>query len=678
MSLQLFLNKAKAKHGDRYDYSQVDYKDNKTTVTIVCPKHGPFRKIPSLHTDRGSGCPGCLIDHKQPRMSTSEFVESAQKKHGDRYSYENVVYVNAITPVVITCNVHGNFKQTPNTHLNGSGCQACGGRRSITRDQFILEATATHGNLYNYESIDFVNLTTPISIVCHSHGTFVVMPWSHLSGQRCMQCSVALRYPTSERFIQRCKEIHKSCNYDYTDTVYTRLDKQISVVCPKHGKFLICPKAHLVGVGCKVDECNKRGMSTKVFTDRLFAIYPQYQLVGEFVNSGTNVELLCTTHHVKSMAFPRRILRSIHSCWQCTLDKKKVGCQIKYGTDHHKQKNKTPENVALFHNKEWLYEQHVVLKRTAADIAAPLGYNPNSLTEHMAEIGIPVIKWGHTVSEAERQICAMLAEHTTVVRSSRNIIAPKELDMYLPEFNIAIEYCGLYWHSENMNKDRHYHLSKLTACNDKGIRLITIFEDEWRENSNLVMLSLLHMIKKNNAVACPARSCKVQVVPGVEEAAFLDKYHIQGHGPGSLSYGLYDSDQLVAIMTFIVKKGGVFILNRYATSKPVVGGFSKLLAHFKTNNTWTSVISFADRRWSEGDLYYKAGFMLDGVVPPDYAYTYGSKRFHKFNFRHKNLAKILPNYDSTLSEAENMKRSKYDRIWNCGLLRFKITNTKPI
>lgn len=260
-----------------------------------------------------------------------------------------------------------------------------------------------------------------------------------------------------------------------------------------------------------------------------------------------------------------------------------------------------------------------------------------------------------------------------IVINSRNIISPHELDIYIPTHNIAIEICGLFWHSEHMGKDRNYHKNKMKKCNERGIRLLTIFEDEWRDKKDIVKHTIRHILGKSN-IRTYARNTKIIEVKTKDKNTFFDSFHIQGSDKSSISYGLLYNNDLVACMSFTKSKDNSYILSRYASSCSVVGGFSKLLVHFMKNNNFNEIISFADLRWSEGNVYEKNGWSLDKILQPDYSYIKGTKRYHKFNFRHKHLKKMLNNYDPNLSESENCINNYIYKIWNCGLKRYIIKN----
>jgi len=249
----------------------------------------------------------------------------------------------------------------------------------------------------------------------------------------------------------------------------------------------------------------------------------------------------------------------------------------------------------------------------------------------------------------------------------RDIIHPYEIDIIVD--NVAIEYCGLFWHSE-MKKAKLYHRAKHDMCKEKGIRLIQIFEDEWINNKELIKQKIKNILKLNDSDRIYARRCKIEEVGIEAKAAFFNTNHIQGNGPSSINYGLMHNEALVACIGFIKNNDGSYTLNRYATSCSVIGGFSKLLNHFERIYNKPKIITFADLRWSDGELYYKTGFKLDKILEPDYFWVKHNQRFHKFNFRHSGGLRRLEHYDSSLSEAENMRNHGFFKIYDAGKLRF--------
>jgi very-short-patch-repair endonuclease len=171
-------------HNYKYDYSKSKYINNRIKIEIICKEHGSFWQSPYSHS-RGHGCPYCSSNKK---MNNSEFIEKAKLIHGDLYIYESINYKNNSTPVDIICKKHGSFKQTPGKHLIGRGCPECGGSSVLTTDEFKRRAILVHGDLYNYDKVDYRNARTKVDIICKNHGKFSQKPNNHLSGYGCLIC----------------------------------------------------------------------------------------------------------------------------------------------------------------------------------------------------------------------------------------------------------------------------------------------------------------------------------------------------------------------------------------------------------------------------------------------------------------------------------------------------------
>ena len=275
---------------------------------------------------------------------------------------------------------------------------------------------------------------------------------------------------------------------------------------------------------------------------------------------------------------------------------------------------------------------------------------------------------------------------------NRKIIYPLELDVYIPNKNIAFELDGLYWHSELQGKTRNYHLIKTNKCEENNIKLIHIFEDEWKYKQDIVKNRIRHILNKVK-YSIYARKCLIKEVDFKIKNTFLNKYHIQGNDVSYINLGAYYRNRLVAVMTFSKlrkalgqeHKPNQWELSRFCTIAKfnIIGIASKLLNHFEQNYKTLSIISYADRRWSQGNLYYKLGFNLDHISQPNYWYIRNQdiqmKRHHRFNFRKDVLCDKLEKYDFNLSEWENMKNNNWNRIWDCGSLVFKkiYSNTIP-
>lgn len=289
----------------------------------------------------------------------------------------------------------------------------------------------------------------------------------------------------------------------------------------------------------------------------------------------------------------------------------------------------------------------------------------------------PYIK-GTSVMESEiyDYIKSIMDEDVEIQQKCRRII-DGELDIVIPSKNVAIEFDGLYWHSEVAGKkSKTYHLEKTQKCIEKNIRLIHVFEDEWTKKENVVKSRLSHILRKNVENKVYARNCKVESITSEKCNQFLEKNHIQGKCNSSVRLGLIHNGELVSVMTFgklrIVlgnkHKDGEYEMYRYCSSISVAGGASKLLKHFIKTHHPSKIISYSDKRWGGGDLYRIMGFTHDSDTPPNYFYIkYGkSDRLHRYGFTKHNLSKKLDKFDKNLTEWQNMQLNGYDRIWDCG------------
>ena len=163
----MFIEHAREVHGDKYDYSKVNYINSTTEVTIICPVHGEFKQKPIFHL-QGCGCKKC----SSKKYTTEKFIEAARNIHGDKYDYSKVDYVDCFTDVTIICPVHGEFQQTPHIHLQGAGCSECSGHKRYTTETFIAAARKVHGDKYDYSKVEYINSYTEVTIICPNHGEF--------------------------------------------------------------------------------------------------------------------------------------------------------------------------------------------------------------------------------------------------------------------------------------------------------------------------------------------------------------------------------------------------------------------------------------------------------------------------------------------------------------------------
>ena len=267
-----------------------------------------------------------------------------------------------------------------------------------------------------------------------------------------------------------------------------------------------------------------------------------------------------------------------------------------------------------------------------------------------------------------------------IVTSNRSILDGKELDIYLPELNLAFEFNVLYWHSE-LYKDRLYHMNKTNECLDKGIQLVHIWEDDWLYKKNIIKSIILNKLGYSEKIY--ARKCSIREVNNTDVREFLNLNHIQGFVGSKVKLGLYHNEELVSLMTFgSLRKSlgqksedGVYELLRFCnrSGTSVIGGASKLFKYFIKNDV-KSIVSYSDNSRGVGNLYKQLGFEFINESIPNYYYIIDGVRKHRFNFRKDKLVK--EGSDPSKTEIQIMNDKGIYRIFDCGSKKWNFDNIK--
>lgn len=484
--------------------------------------------------------------------------------------------------------------------------------QKLTKEVFIEKAKKKYGNKFNFDKVEYVNNHTKVCITCPIHGDFWINPSCFINGSK-YGCPECsgLKQWNTKKFIEIAKEIHGN-KYDYSKTQYVNKRTNVIITCPIHGDFIQNPHNHISQhQGCP--ECGKK-----------YAKEWRKNQYKDFINESIN-----RFGHIYE--FP-----NIETLYENSHSKILIKCK-KCGN---------------------------IFEKIAADhLTSPHGgclhcYANKSKAEE--EIGVFLQK---------------LLNNCTILFRNRSILKNSEIDIYVPEKKIGIEYNGIYWHSSANGKTKNYHLYKTEECKHNGIGLIQIFEDEFLEHKNIVFSKLQHIFHKDNFEKVYARKCLVREISYADAICFLNKNHIQGGVKATIYLGLFYNDVLISVMTFIKRKNE-WELNRFANdiSKQVIGSGGKLFSYFIKNYNPQKVKSFADRRWTineDHNLYTLLGFKFNKYILPDYRYVYknGNKRLHKFNFRKKLLAKKY-NLPLSLTESEMAEKIGLNKIYDCGLIKY--------
>mgnify|MGYP003704034845 CR=1 FL=1 len=267
-------------------------------------------------------------------------------------------------------------------------------------------------------------------------------------------------------------------------------------------------------------------------------------------------------------------------------------------------------------------------------------------------------------------IKSIIPKNTWIITQDRKIIAPKQLDIVLPDLGIAIEYNGNYFHSD-IHVNDNYHLDKYLGVKDFEYRLLMITDEEWL-NKNSIVKSRLNNIFSNNQEKIYARKCNINEIPYSVLKEFCDINHIQGSTISSINLGLFFNSELVGIMSFgkaRYNKNIEYELLRFCSklNTNIIGGASKLLKYFEITRNPKSLISYSDNRWNTGNLYRRLGMEFSHNTTPNYRYVKSLESYSRIQFQKHLLLDLFPDiYSEDKTEREIMKEAGYHRVYDCG------------
>lgn len=490
--------------------------------------------------------------------------------------------------------------------------------------------------------------------------------------------------------VEQFSELAKNKNPEFRDFRYLALDfstKKASIIyeCSKHGEIKQSASVHLNGCGCP--KCGRdRIRDSHVHTYETFVKKCHLRFNNQFEYSPDDEVNFCATKSI------------IHlKCLKCQTQKSMVA-------RNHLFSKKGSCTVCQYKNNAERSTYSVQEIQTAANVNFPdnnfsikpdsfkSGSDPcivicNKHGEYLCNKAANFIL-GHggcpkckKATNLERFFSKILDyNNIEYLKNDRTKIKPNELDFFIPSLNLAIEACGLYWHSSAV-VENNYHLVKHNLCKSQGIRLFQFFEDEILNSPDIVSSIVLNSLGKSKRIH--ARKCKIKILSDKEKSDFLSINHIQGSCSNSVSIGLEYNNTLVACMTFGAGrvalgqkvKTNVWELVRYCNliNHTVVGGASKLLRFFEDNYKPKQIFTFCNLRYGTGQLYENLGFSYTNQTKPNYYYYksgQGQKRYNRFKFRKSELPKFLTHFNPELSEKVNMENAGFLRVYDCGHLKF--------
>lgn len=588
------------------------------------------------------------------KLTTDEFIERAKKERGDRYDYSKVEYVNAKTKVCVICPEHGEFWVEPGNFLRGSGCPRCA-RRDWTTETFVEAARKVHGDRYDYSKAEYRGAREKVCIISHSKdrygneiGEFWQYPLVHLKGEGnsreprgiqedkwetriCPVCGTPFKVRKKHKKITCSEECRKIYVEGHKDEINARRSR--SLIETNSRKSAEVKRAELakaretslkrygVDMYSKTPEGRRKSAENMRRQKRIWdeeyrrdVLIPKYRGICE----DDDLELL-----------------EFRSRFDCTVRCRKCG------------------DIFVVRTLGQLREENITNRcRVCHPVEQVMGPTrlENDFEDFLNELGVRYHK------------------------NCRRIIPPQEIDYYLPDHNVGFELDGLFWHCEEQKPDPGYHLKKTEGCLEKGVRLIHIFEDEWARKRDICE-NIIRNVLGMDTVRIGARECEVREVTGKDCKRFIEENHIQGFIGFRYGYGLYYENKLVSVMTFgklrrnlgYKDEDDTYEILRLCTRNgvSVSGGASRMLKAFIKAHKPKRIITYCDRRWSNGDVYEKMGFTFVRDTKPNYFYVIKDARKNRFAFR-KNLLVERYGCPAGMTEKEFCRRNHWYRIYDCG------------
>jgi len=461
----------------------------------------------------------------------------------------------------------------------------------------------------------------------------------------------------TEEQIQKANDIHDN-KYDYSKTSYKNMNEKLDIICSIHGEFTTTWNHHINRKrGCI--EC-KKIEKTQNFINKANIVHDNKYDYSEvkFSKKLELVTIICSIHG-KFTKTKEHHLRGI-GCNECSIENTTMTTQ-----EFIDKANKVHNNKYDYSNT--IYSRS---KKNVTIICPTHGEFSQLPNGHLNGHGCP--KCSNNISKYEIEL-------SKFVNGKKNkTLIQKEIDILTDTF--GIEYDGVLYHSfgtnfpNNMSRYKYKDLEKLELCEEKNIQLFRIYDLEWIHKKD-IWKSVLNS-KMNNTNRIYARKCSIKEVNSLDSKEFLDKNHLQGSINSKIKLGLYYNNELVQLMTFGVarrskwKGENHYELYRMCSllNTTVIGGASKLLKYFERNYNPELIISYANRRWSQGNVYEKLGFeFIENTIPN---YTYLNKTTYKLYSRHQfqkhKLKDKLEVFDENLTEKENMLNNDYRILYDCG------------
>jgi G:T-mismatch repair DNA endonuclease (very short patch repair protein) len=491
---------------------------------------------------------------------------------------------------------------------------------------------------------------------------------------------------TREQFIERAIQAHAATpeKYSYEQSIYCNNLTPITILCREHGPFQQRPAHHMDGHGCP--RCKSEATSKRCSDDTDAFIAKARTIHGDtfdysrvlYHRSNRKVEIICREHGAFWQT-PNAHLSRQAGCPKCAGKSRSTADFV--------------AQASTVHGGRYTYDRtHFSLIKDKLIITCPVHGDFEQVAEaHLIGRGCRYCWYEATTSQGEQEVAAWIKSlGFQLARNRRDLLPlPMEIDIYLPEHKVGIEFNGCYWHSDKYQKNTRQHEFKHRQARKAGVRLITVWDYDWRHRQEVVQQHLRHALGLTEGIRYGARTCNVVTLSAPSAQQLYQQHHLQGAVRGGVIHlGLAIDGRLLAAMSFTqgaTRRGktaeGEWELARYATAALVPGGANRLFHAFIAQYHPDVVWSFSDHQHFSGALYPRLGFTHDGEIPADYRVVHPSslRTWHKSLWQRKSIPARLrelqkpdafnPATDPR-TEREMQDLAGVLRVWDAGKTRW--------
>jgi len=623
-NLTEFTVKAVKIHGNKYNYDKTEYINAHTKILISCNTcKNLFLQTPNKHL-LGHGCPNCaIINKRKPVLTTEEYISKAKSVHGDKYNYDNTIYSGPNKKVVIHCNNCGHdLEQIANIHLKSGKCANCAKINKVK--EFVELALKLHGNKYNYNQVTEIS-KRKLKIYCNTCKKYFYQSKSrHLNSLGCRECA-GNKQLTTDKFKKIAEKLHgNKYNYDLIEGPISHR-KKIEIYCNRCNKtFIQKVSSHLEGSGCTA--CHLDSLRNSDFVERAKQVngdkYGYDQVIYE--RRTAKVKILCNRCGQYFWQTPDSHLCGWVGCDNCRINKTITNKDFierskeihgnKYNYDKIEYKNYRSKIKIYCNNCNQFFIQ----------IAG----------NHLKGSGCPYC----TDSNFQVEVYNFINDMEPAEYNNRKEIYPSELDIYIPNFKLAIELNGTYWHSD-FYLHKNYHLEKSIKCENKGINLIQIFENEYNNKKEIVKSLLKSFINKNTTIN--ALQCDVKELNNETLISFIRSNSIYNNIKATINLGLFYNDKAVAVMGI---NDSIIVNYTELIDNKIINGINRLVNYFVVKYIPDKIAVEDDRRISYFDIYKWMGFNREKIIEPREYLNYRGNKVWDAGYNLLTWMRLGPNW----------------------------------